>query len=58
MKTGNQQHLFEALRTPLLIQGGGQGRNRQSRGSELMLSMAGEAFQRRTNIRPYEKGRT
>jgi len=58
VKTGNQQYLFGALRTPLLIQGRGQGRNRQSRGSELMLSTAGEAFQRRTNIRPCEKGRT
>lgn len=34
VKTGNQQHLFGALYIPLLIQGRGQGRDRQSRGSE------------------------
>lgn len=61
VKTGNQQHLFGALQIPLLIQGRGQGRDMQSRGSEgvrPMSSTAGEASQRRTNIRRYEKGRT
>lgn len=61
VKTGSQQHLFGAMHAPLLIQGRGQGRDRQSRGSEgarLMSSRAGGASHRRTNIRPYGKGRT